>query len=166
MPEADDRSPVDQLVDLFVYAPVGLLLEYQDVLPKLIKRGKSQVQIAKLMGNMAAKQGKRSVNSKLGDAVGVASSAVAQGITEVGEKVGLAPDGASKPKDSPSADIVEPERVAPLPIAGYDDLKAKEIIALVGDLTPTQRERLRVHEAAGRARKTVLAKIDALAENA
>ncbi len=160
MPDAEDRSPADQLVDLFVYAPVGFLYEYRDVLPKLIKRGKSQVQLAKLLGSMAAKQGQRTVNERLDGAVDVATSTVAQGITDVGAKIGLAPDGArSTPHHA------EPTSIAsePIPIAGYDDLTAKQIIALLGDLTPAQRQRIRSHESAHRARKTVLAKLDVLA---
>jgi len=51
--ERDDENPLDQLIDLFVYAPVGLLYEYPDVLPKLIKRGKSQVQVAQVLAKLA-----------------------------------------------------------------------------------------------------------------
>ncbi len=162
MPAAEDRSPADQLVDLFVYAPVGLLYEYRDVLPKLIKRGKSQVQLAKLLGSMAAKQGQRTVNQRLDGAVDVATSTVAQGITDVGAMVGLAP---STPRGGTQRAEAEPSltKSEPVPIAGYDDLTAKQIIALLGDLTPAQRQRIRSHESAHRARKTVLAKLDALA---
>ena len=33
----EERNPIDQLVDLFVYAPVGLLYEYDEVIPRLVK---------------------------------------------------------------------------------------------------------------------------------
>ena len=49
-----------------------------------------------------------------------------------------------------------------LPIAGYDSLTAREIIGLLGELNPAQRERIRAYEAENRGRKTVLAKLDAL----
>ena len=162
MGEAPDRRPIDQLIDLFVYAPVGLVYEYQDVLPKLIKRGKSQVQIARLLGTMAAKQGQRTVNSR----VDVASSSVAQGITDVGARIGLAPEAPTAP--TTSDDVVESVDGAnerPLPIAGYDELTAKQIISLLGDLDPAQRARIRRYEAAHRSRKTVLAKLEALTPN-
>lgn len=154
--EQAERTPVDQLVDLFVYAPVGLMLEYQDLLPKLIKRGRSQVQLTKLFGTMAAKQGQRTVASRLDDVVGSATDTVAQGITEFGTMVGLAPEREARPPSSTNQ---------PLPIAGYDDLTAREIIGLLPDLSPTQREQIRIHESAGRGRKTVLAKLDALADD-
>lgn len=171
MTDKGERRPIDQLVDLFVYAPVGLVYEYQDVLPKLIKRGKSQVQIAKLLGTMAAKQGQKTVEGRLDGVIDVASSTVAQGITDVGARVGLAPDpaanrSAANRSDRSVSDAVVDEVIdrRPLPIAGYDELTAKQIMALVGDLEPRQRDRVQAYEASNRARKTVLAKLRTLAE--
>ena len=189
---ADDNeepNPVDQLVDLFVYAPVGLLYEYQDVLPKLVKRGKSQVQLAKVVGQMAMNRGNPADNFTV-LAEGLAG-VVAKQITELGSAIGLAPpqagdeaksDGDTPPPPSTADAIVVTEAVAaaeavpevgagsatgpedrPLPIARYDELKAKEIIELLDDLEPNQLERIRSHEEANRARKTVLGKLDRLA---
>lgn len=177
----EEPNPVDQLIDLFVYAPVGLLYEYQEVLPKLVKRGKSQVQLAKVVGQMAVNRGNP------GDAIGVLAeglaSVVARQITELGEAIGLAP-----PKDAPAErsgavpadeDIIEVQEQPdaelgdeaanaeaaelPLPIARYDELTAKEIIPLLNDLETNQLDRIRDHEEGNRARKTVLGKIDRLA---
>ncbi len=158
MTDKGERRPIDQLVDLFVYAPVGLVYEYQDVLPKLIKRGKSQVQIAKLLGTMAAKQGQKTVEGRIDGAFDVASSSVAQGITDVGARVGLAPDTAARRVTVSAADD------RPLPIAGYDNLTAKQILALVADLDADQRTRVESYEASHKERKTVLAKLRSLAE--
>ncbi|MEM7274885.1 MAG: hypothetical protein AAF547_17515 [Actinomycetota bacterium] len=49
-----------------------------------------------------------------------------------------------------------------LPIARYDELTAKEIIGLLDELDPAQLSRIRAHEEANRARKTVLGKLDRL----
>ncbi len=165
MGDASDRRPLDQWIDLFVYAPVGLVYEYQDVLPKLIRRGKSQVQIARLLGTMAAKQGQRTVNSRIDDVIDVASSSVAQGITDVGARVGLAPDAsvARATSDDFAGQIGEIDD-RPLPIAGYDELTAKQIISLLGDLDRTQQARVGRYESAHRARKTVIGKLEALKE--
>ncbi len=167
MIDKPERRPIDQLVDLFVYAPVGLVYEYQDVLPKLIKRGKSQVQIAKLLGTMAAKQGQKTVEGRIDDAFDSATSSVAQGITDVGARVGLAPEPARTLPDAEVEVDVEVEvevDTRPLPIAGYDQLTAKQIVALVADLEFGQRTRIESYEASHRARKTVLAKLRSLAE--
>lgn len=172
-----EQNPVDQLIDLFVYAPVGLLYEYQDVLPQLVRRGKSQVQLARVVGKMATNRGggADAVNMV---AEGIAS-AIARQLTDLGEAIGLAPnDEASSGPDLrlvPDADPEDPSAAvepieasvavdeAPvLPIARYDELTAKEIVGLLDDLEPNQLGAIRAHEEASRARKTVLGKLDRL----
>lgn len=182
----DEPNPIDQLVDLLVYAPVGFLYEYQEVLPKLIKRGRSQVQLARVVGQMAVRG-----RADPADVVEVAASVAARALTELGAALGLPVEESStgrgptdesrgrtagrttdRPSASPSlaeahgagattggADEGSP---APMPIANYDALTAREIIALVPNLSAEQRSAVRAHELAGRARKTVLAKLDQL----
>ncbi len=199
---ADDKAkdPVEQLIDLFVYAPVGMLYEYQEVIPQLVRRGKSQVQIARVVGQLAVNRGgpAEAFNQLAGGVAGI----LARQITEIGASMGLAPpdtpssaekQGTPPPPrpenqppaltatSPPSADTggegeapdndtgsIEDEVESPpadrqLPIAGYDTLKAKEIIALLDELDEGQLERVRAHEQANRARKTVLGKLDRLA---
>lgn len=192
MADEQEQNPVDQLIDLFVYAPVGLLYEYQEVIPKLVKRGKSQVQIARVIGQVAVKGGGPDAFTMAANGV---ANMLARQVTEIGTALGLAP----RPGDSPpgrsagpppprAADQPPPPRPAlepasepeppievseaedveeaedrPLPIAGYEGLKAKEIIVLLDDLEPGELERIRAYEEANRARKTVLGKLDRLA---
>lgn len=204
MTEQADDNPLEQLIELFVYAPIGMLYEYPEVLPRLIKKGRSQVQLAKFFGQMAAKQRGASIPDQVIPGAGTAGAAGAQAadamakmaarfITELGSQVGLAPstpgsepaptgseatdrpspesgaddptpavdDGGTDPGVTESAET-PPARTARLPIAGYDDLTAKEIIGLLEDLTHDQLERVRAHESGNRNRKTVVAKIDRL----
>ncbi len=169
-------NPVDQLLDLLVHAPIGLLYERDKVMETVVKRGRSQVQLARLMAGMARQQ--VDVESKLIEAAGVAGTVVAKGITDVGTRLGLAPeptapsslderatraDGAeAAPADEPSTTEELAESAVILPIAGYDDLRAKDIVAMLADLTAEQRATVRAHETANRARKTVLGKLDQL----
>ncbi|MGH1493829.1 MAG: hypothetical protein ACRBK7_31280 [Acidimicrobiales bacterium] len=194
MADDDQRDPVDQLIDMFVYAPVGMLYEYQEVMPKLVRRGKSQVQIAKVIGQLAFN---RNRSDAIGQIAGGLTSVVARQITEFGEAIGLAPPKPSEsgsgtstpPPPSAGDDVVlappppsEADRAAveagesqtetddseaeppSLPIARYDELTAKEIISLLADLEPDQLDRIRAHEEGNRARKTVLGKLDRLAD--
>ncbi len=183
------KNPIDQLVELLVYAPVGLAYEYEDVLPKLIKRGKSQVQLAKVLGQMAAQQGQdkakqgSGIDDAVNDALGQAASVLARAITEFGQVIGLAPsvdtsDGTvdvegvdplqedSPQEDSPQEDSPQETEDVEVPsvppIAGYDSLKAREIVPLLGGLSQSQRERVRRYELMTRGRKTILGKLDKL----
>lgn len=203
--EASSSNPLDQLVELFVYAPVGLLYEYPEVIPKLVKRGRSQVQLARLLAQMAANQARSGGSSGragglppldtlaavlapgLGEAAGAACSALARLVTDLGASVGLAPQqppaaepsapgGPSGPMadPAPAPDPAAPDAAAPasngpaapdggpLPIAGYDALTAREVIGLLDDLSPRQRQQIRAYESANRGRKTILAKLDQL----
>ena len=208
------ENPVEQLIELLVYAPIGLLYEYDDVLPKLIRRGKSQVQLARVIGQMAVKGRQGDPTAAVGEVAGMATNAVARLITDLGSQIGLAPrddesaagEGSEAPRsdsdrqrgvesesgseqsmesepEEAEASEFQPERSEsqaeaavprdaadgldqvedePLPVAGYDGLTAREIIGLLDDLSPAQRDRIRAHEEQGRNRKTVLAKLDRL----
>lgn len=196
----DSKNPMDQLVELLLYAPVGLAYEYEDVLPKLISRGKSQVQLAKVLSQMAAQQGQTKaknaasegtdgVEDALAEVLGQAASVLAKGITEFGQRVGLAPVAPSDPQatdnakastrespDTEAASDATTGEEAPdgvysdaaatpadsVPMAGYDELKAREIVPMLGDLTADQRRRVRAYEEATRDRKTILGKLDKL----
>ncbi len=172
----DERTPIDDLVDLFLYAPVGLLYEYEEVIPKLVRRGKSQVQLARVLGTMAVKgQGPVPANMM----VEAVASMVVSRLGEIGESLGLTPStpedqggaeprtaeqGGAEPREAEQGAAVDGDdaEAAPLPIASYDTLTAREIIGLLDELDEGQLARIRAHEEANRARKTVLGKLDRL----
>lgn len=185
----EEQNPVDQLIDLFVYAPVGMLYEYQEVIPKLVKRGKSQVQLARVVGKMAADRGGAETFTMVAEGM---ANLVNRQLVDLSQAMGFGPvpdqkdtpppskprlalvasvdDEQSKSEDHGSdaderdgadhGDDGEPEV---LPIARYDELTAREIIGLLDELEPSQLDRIRRHEENNRARKTVLGKLDRLA---
>lgn len=192
-----EKDPIEQAVELLLYAPVGLIYEYQNVIPQLVKRGKSQVQLARVIGKMAVDRQNIGIDASIEKAVEGLLGTAAQVLTDIGESIGLAPptssgsetsgssngSGDGAPADTSSADAsgseslgsgslskavdskssasvkTQPKR---LPIARYDELKAKEIIPLLDDLKPAQRSRVGEYERSNRARKTILAKIERL----
>lgn len=179
------RRAVDQVVDLFVYAPIGALYERDELLSRAVRRGRSQVQLARVLGQMALRQGQQGTEGRLGEVLGPAGSGLARAVTELGALLGLAPPRAEGAEPGPppealaalEADPGAPARpepvlapsagpepgVAPaLPIADYDQLPARVIIPLLVDLTPEQRRMIRAHEVQHRGRKTVLGQIDRL----
>ena len=66
-----DRGPVDHLLDLFVFAPLGLLAESHTLVPKLAEAGRqhvdSRVQLARMVGQFAVQQGKRHAAKVVGN---------------------------------------------------------------------------------------------------
>lgn len=167
MNQANDDNQIEQLLDLFVYAPVGLLYEYQDVLPQLVKRGRSQVQLARVMATMAARQNSGGSDQPTPEAALAAMAGVATRMFSDLLASALDADQGKPAKPEASSEPVEAETVGqeapgPVPIAGYDELTAREIVALLPDLSPAQRSRVEQHERAHRARKTVLGKIERL----
>ena len=180
--EKETPDILEQARDAFVYAPLGLLYEYDDVMAQLVRRGKSQVQLAKLFGKMTSNR--EQVEKGVTDVADEFSSFLAKGFVELGQFLGLAPDTECGP-ENPAKESVPatpakvpkavnknvapdagttgaPKRSKTLPIAGYDSLTAKDIIRLLGDLSANQRKTIRAHEEKNRARKTVLSKLDRL----
>lgn len=178
MPDKE-QNPIDQLIDLFVYAPVGMLYEYQEVLPKLVRRGKSQVQLARVAGKMAANQGGAETFTMVAEGM---ANLVNRQLVDLGQAIGFVPPAKEDPPPprprrlelvasvddqagtdrSGTGEVEEDTEPAVLPIARYDELTAKEIIVLLDDLEPAQLDRIRAHEESNRARKTVIGKLDRL----
>ena len=129
-----DDNPLEQLVELLVYAPIGLLYEYPDVLPQLIKRGKSQVQLARFAGQLAIRQQQAKAGSPSGEpgptvSPDVLLDGLARLITEVGSAIGLAPP--QTPTDEPVSDgsptaSAEPDSVEE-PQSSVDDISGDNV---------------------------------------
>src|SRR5918995_1757355 len=61
----NDKTPVDQAADLFVYAPIGLFFEAPSLLPKLAEQGRVHARNARLFGQFAVRQGEAEVRRRL-----------------------------------------------------------------------------------------------------
>ncbi len=94
---SDDKNPleqaVDQAMDTFVYAPIGLLFDGPALFPKLVEKGRTQVQVARMMGQMAVQMGQGEANKR----VGKAQSQVRDSLVAVG----LVPAPATPPAAEP-----------------------------------------------------------------
>ena len=71
MPDDPQKSPLDTLLELGLFAPLGLALAARDSLPDLIARGRqqvtSQVTLAKMMGQYAVKEGEKDLKKRVED---------------------------------------------------------------------------------------------------
>ncbi|HET6792993.1 MAG TPA: hypothetical protein VFH45_01040 [Acidimicrobiales bacterium] len=52
----EEKSPVEQALDLLVYAPFGLFITVTEELPNLVEKGRQRMTMARMMGQMAAPQ--------------------------------------------------------------------------------------------------------------
>lgn len=162
-------EPGEQLLDLLVYAPLGLLLEARDLVPKLAAKGRQrmggQVTVARMIGEMAVRQGQRRAESVLkrlreepseagaGHPDGDAAQETNGQRSAVAEPVGPTPP-AGEPAPAPDA--------AALAIPGYGTLSASQVVPRLEGLTRSELDAVRAYEAATRGRKTVLTRIDQL----
>jgi len=154
----DESSPADQLVDLLVYAPVGIALEAVDNLPKFIERGKSQVTLGRFVAKAAAKKGGSTLET-LGERVAHEAGQVLVDLFGID----LTPSNDVAEPEQPSQG--EPSNDDTLPIANYDSQAAAQIVKLLAQLTPAERDLVEAHEQNNRSRVTILRKIEQLRAN-
>lgn len=132
----EPRPPLEQLIELALFAPIGLVLAFCDNLPKVklvgLKEVNQQINSARMIGTMTVNQARGEVEKLL------------------------------KPKPATTDVPIDTVVVSPLPIANYDSLTAAQIIGLLDALTPTERNRVAEHEKAHRNRRTVLGRVDQL----
>lgn len=152
--KSDDSNATEQLMDLFVYAPVGIALEAVDNLPKFIERGKSQVTLGRFVARAAAKRGGSTIES-IGERL----------VREAGQVVvdlfgiDLSKDATERDEPEPAPAPRSPTSDNDLPIAQYDSQAASQIVKLLAQLTPEELDQVEVHETAGRKRVTILRKV-------
>ena len=156
----DDKRPVEQAVEFVLYAPIGFALEARKLVPSFIERGKQQVQVARMIGQFAVKQGQSEGKARLGKAQVQAEAMLAE--------FGLRPSEAPAPMDEkpePPLRVAEEPTArssaasADLAIADYDSLAASQVIPRLAGLVASELEAVRAYEAAHRGRKTILGKV-------
>jgi hypothetical protein len=186
---SNGSNPVEQAVEIFVYAPIGLALMAWKTVPKLVgevlSRGRAQlgdaegrvaskVNQARMIGQLAVAYGgrqvRREVDTRLADArrraeILTAGLRPAEG---QGAPAGPPPAPPARPPapQAPVAGKAAPTAARPraqdLPIPEYDGLSASQVVQRLTGLRPDELEAVRAYEASGRGRKTVLGAIDRL----
>ncbi len=209
-----DRSPVETLLDLVFFAPLGATIEFWEHLPEFARVGRDTLRrqrpAARMIGEFAVRQGRSrlernligerepspanrapagvatgeggktgsaGVATKEGGKTGSAGVATGEGgktgsagvATGEGGKTGSAGVATEEGGETGSAGVVTEEGgetgsgSAGLPIANYDALSAVQIVPLLVELPPGERDLIAAHEKAHRGRRTVLGKLDQLA---
>ncbi|MFZ4515806.1 MAG: hypothetical protein ACOYN3_05790 [Acidimicrobiia bacterium] len=170
---ADDT--VQELKELFVYAPVGLAYFLRDTAPTFfqmfVARGRSIVTAreqafdadlarAKGIGQLTVLFGKPEVEKRVRELRAMGESLLGEQLANWWPATANA-----HPYVAPTArpTVVPTEsRTATLAIADYDSLAAAQIIEHLADLNAGDRDAIATYEAAHRNRRTILGRIDAL----
>lgn len=168
----DHKKPLDQAVELAVFAPIGFALEARRLLPSFVERGRAQVNMAKVVGQFAVTTGQAEAAKRVARAQAQAEAL----LTEFGLVAGPAAAPAAEPDaPAPAPAGSEAERaVAPvtplrsgagaadLPIADYDSLAASQVIPRLEGLSEEELAAVESYEQAHRGRKTILGKVTQL----
>jgi hypothetical protein len=178
----DEKTPIDNLVqeavDLFVYAPIGLFFEAPNLLPKLAEQGRVHANNARLFGQFAVKHGEAEVRRRFGDVEQQAVGLLRMfGLVRDDEAASGGPGSPGAAATSPPPSVVtrlEPvagngeaaagPAVDDLAIPDYDSLSASQVVTRLEGLSPDELEAVRAYEATHRGRKTILNKVAQLQE--
>ncbi|HZQ88039.1 MAG TPA: hypothetical protein VFA83_24540 [Acidimicrobiales bacterium] len=165
---SEKKTPLEQALDLFLYAPLGLALTAREELPRLVEKGRKQVHdqatTARLMGEYALQEGRRDLGER------------AKKVTDTVSGLTGARRPAPRPAAAPSAPVAPPPAPAPaasapagprpsddgLAIPGYDSLSASQVVQRLAGLSTEELEAVRAYESATRGRKTILHRVDQL----
>lgn len=118
---SDHKHPIEQALDVFVYAPLGLLFSARETIPQLAEKGRQYVTAARAMGEFAFGQGREQAER----AVRQAGDQAGQTLSVVG---GLAGRRAAPPRRpsaparpaapaAPATPTPSPSPAAPAPVA-------------------------------------------------
>jgi len=172
----EQRSPLEQALDLVLYAPVGLAVVAQEQLPRLIEKGRQrvigQLTIARMIGQFVVAQGQREVTKVAKQANDVLSARRAgpapTTATDVTATAAVAHvEATTAPAAAPAfngnAVSASPSGPPPtsdgLAIPGYDSLSASQVVQRLAGLASGELEAVRGYEALTRGRRTILNRI-------
>jgi hypothetical protein len=161
---SEHKTPVDQALDLLVYAPLGFALDARTLLPKLVARGRSQVDVARWMGEHAVNKGQAGASRRLSKVQEQAMTALAElGLLPTNgheaPPVAVTEPAPARPRKAASPAPTTTAAGADLAIPDFDSLAASQVIPRLEGLSPDELEAVRAYEAGRRGRKTILNKI-------
>lgn len=110
-----DSTPLEQVLDLLVYAPVGLALTARDNLPDLVAKGRErltdQMSLARLVGQFAVKHGQ----TEAGKRVDKARRAAEERLAAHGGEASPSTAAPTRPASAGSTSSVPPQPTPPTP---------------------------------------------------
>jgi hypothetical protein len=166
---SDDRAPDDwvaRLLDLAVFAPVGVAVSLRDELPRHVRQGRqameNRLQLARFIGQLTVQTGRRELEKRLEERRASRPAEDASGQEPTGQEVTAPGTGAEATTSVAAAGHEATPSADDLPIGDYESVPAINVVERLRTMQPHEIELIRRFEVAHRARRTVLAKIDQL----
>ncbi len=148
---SDEENLGEQLLDLLIYAPIGLLLEAKDLIPKLADRGRGQVALTQLAGKVAGNRGRDETAPLFRRLVEAAGAALGSMTTDEHELSDELDDHGESSEDDLS-----------LPIKNYNAFSAPQLLEKLEALDQQQLDEILDYELTHRDRQTVTNRIKQL----
>src|SRR4051794_37106415 len=167
----EHKSPIEQALDLFFYAPLGFVLNAQEVLPELIEKGHQQVVMARMFGKFAIESEapkqiaglQKRVQKVTEQFTSRDAPATPSGNGPTAPAAPATPATPATAATQTSAPVVHAPAHGPgaadLAITDYDSLSASQVVPRLEGLADAELAAVRDYEAAHRGRKTILSKI-------
>jgi hypothetical protein len=177
------EAPAERLLDLLVYAPVGLALSVVEAVPDLVRKGRErlgpQVGVARTVGQFAVRQGYRqflgyatsrgafpfggaqpakTYTTYTADAPGRDGAGAVDGHAVQAQTIEALP---ARP-GAPMREVPTGLAPANLAIPSYDSLSATQVVERLAGLSRDEIQAVAAYEAATRRRKTVLSRAEQL----
>jgi hypothetical protein len=181
-----EKSQIERLLDVVVFAPAGLVQSAAEEFEKLAAKGRhrveGQVHTARLVGQFAVQTARSEAHKLLDATLTKLSGAQAQpgGFRPRSDGGGGEVDGAAHEDSTPRHDgWAAPEGhevsavaangaspAADLAIPGYDSLSASQVVQRLDGLSRDELEDVKGHELSNRHRRTILSRVDQLLSGA
>lgn len=167
--DADEQDDVAaRLMDLLVYAPIGLVLDAEALAPDLARRGRQHCAAARQIGELTVKLGIKRLDEVVAQVAEPSESGPDQDESDKNEH-SEAPRTSEDRLDRSAAEPTTSSQAAipaasssDLAIVDYDLLAASQVVKRLAALAPEELEAVRLYEATTRDRRTILHKITRL----
>jgi hypothetical protein len=158
---SEDTDPLRRVLDVFVFAPVGLALTALEDLPGLVTKGRERVETeisnARVVGEFVVQQGQREISERLGQLLNRSTPESAPA-----EAPDAPPDETPAPTTTAAAAAPKPEAdpadaiIVEQALDGYDTLSASQVVRRLESLGPEELRAVHRYEASHRNRRTIL----------
>ncbi len=160
---SDEENLGEQLLDLLIYAPIGLLLEAKDLIPKLAERGRGQVALTQLAGKVAGNRGRDETAPlfrRLVEAAGAALGSMTTDEHELSDELELSDEHELSDELDDHGESSEDD--LSLPIKNYNAFSAPQLLEKLEALDQQQLDEILDYELTHRDRQTVTNRIKQL----